>query len=149
MMATLSARAPRRLSAPLVLMLPALLFGLLVTLQWRTQLERSELTVRYNAPLLDAAKSLQNEQDALRAQLADLRTQLDDIQRGAASQTTSSRDLQARIDELRAAAGLTERTGDPLHVEARLPAPSGASLARRSWSTPRMRATPRRTPSAK
>ncbi len=112
MMATLSARAPRRLSAPLVLMLPALLFGLLVTLQWRTQLERSELTVRYNAPLLDAAKSLQNEQDALRAQLADLRTQLDDIQRGAASQTTSSRDLQARIEELRAAAGLTERTGD-------------------------------------
>jgi uncharacterized protein YlxW (UPF0749 family) len=93
-------------------MLPALLFGLLVSLQWRTQQERSELTVRYNAPLLDAAKSLQNEQDGLKAQLADLRTQLDDIQRGAASQTTSSRDLQARIEELRSAAGLTERSGD-------------------------------------
>jgi uncharacterized protein YlxW (UPF0749 family) len=111
-MATLAARAPRRLSAPLVLMIPALLFGLLVSLQWRTQQERSELTVRYNAPLLDAAKSLQNEQDTLRAQLADLRTQLDDIQRGAASQSTASRDLQARIEELRTASGLTERTGD-------------------------------------
>src|SRR3954462_6773027 len=111
-MSTVAARAPRRFSAPLVLMLPALLFALLVSLQWRTQQERSELTVRYNAPLLDAAKSLQNEQDGLRAQLAQLRAQLDEIQRGAASQSTSSRDLQTQIDELRSAAGLTERTGD-------------------------------------
>jgi uncharacterized protein YlxW (UPF0749 family) len=111
-MATIAARAPRRFSAPLVLMIPALLFGLLVSLQWRTQQERSELTVRYNAPLLDAAKSLQNEQDTLKAQLADLRAQLDDIQRGSASQSSASRDLQAQIEELRAAAGLTERAGD-------------------------------------
>jgi uncharacterized protein YlxW (UPF0749 family) len=111
-MATLAGRAPRRLGAPAVLILPALLFGLLVTLQWRTQQERSELTVRYNAPLLDAANSLQNEQNTLKAQLADLRAQLDEIQRGAASQSTASRDLQARIDDLRSAAGLTERNGD-------------------------------------
>ncbi|HEY3218513.1 MAG TPA: DUF881 domain-containing protein [Candidatus Limnocylindria bacterium] len=111
-MATLAGAPSRRLSAPIVLIFPALFFGLLVSLQWRTQQERSELTVRYNAPLLDAAHSLQNEQNGLRAQLADLRAQLDDIQRGAASQTSASRDLQARIDELRAAAGLTERIGD-------------------------------------
>ncbi len=111
-MATLAGRAPRRLGAPLVLIFPALLFGLLVSLQWRTQQERSELTVRYNAPLLDAANSLQNEQNTLKAQLADLRAQLDAIQVGAASQSTASRDLQARIEELRSAAGLTERTGD-------------------------------------
>jgi len=111
-MATLAGRAPRRLSAPVVLIFPALLFGLLVSLQWRTQQERSELTVRYNAPLLDAASSLQNEQNTLKGQLAGLRAQLDDIQNGAASQSTASRDLQARIEELRAAAGLTERTGD-------------------------------------
>jgi uncharacterized protein YlxW (UPF0749 family) len=111
-MATLTARPPRRFSAPLVLILPAMLFGLLVSLQWRTQQERSELTVRYNAPLLDAAKSLQTEQDQLKAQLASLRAQLDAIQQGAASQTTASRDLQSRIEELRAAAGLTARTGD-------------------------------------
>ena len=115
-MASLTAPAPRRLSVPLVLMLPALLFGLIVTLQWRTQSERSELTVRYNAPLLDAANSLQNEQNSLKAQLAVLRAQLDDIQKGAASQSTTSRDLQARIDELSAAAGLTERTGDGVVV---------------------------------
>ncbi len=111
-MATLAGRAPRRLGAPLVLIFPAVLFGLLVSLQWRTQQERSELTVRYNAPLLDAANSLQKEQNTLKAQLADLRAQLDAIQVGAASQSTASRDLQARIEELRSAAGLTERTGD-------------------------------------
>jgi uncharacterized protein YlxW (UPF0749 family) len=115
-MATLAGRAPRRISAPAVLIFPALLFGLLVSLQWRTQLERSELTVRYNAPLLDAASSLQKEQNTLKAQLADLRAQLDEIQRGAASQSTASRDLQARVEELRVAAGLTERTGDGVFI---------------------------------
>lgn len=97
-------------------MLPALLFGLLVTLQWRTQQDRSELTLRYNAPLVDTASSLRDEQDALKAQLAQLRAQLDEIQRGAATQSTASRDLQTRIEELRSAAGLTERTGDGVVV---------------------------------
>ena len=92
-MATIAARPPRRLGAPLVLVIPALLFGLIVTVQWRTQAERSELTVRYNAPLLDAANSLQNEQNSLKAQLADLRAQLEQIQQGAASQSTVSRVL--------------------------------------------------------
>src|SRR5712691_10974813 len=115
-MATLAGRAPRRLGAPLVLIFPALLFGLLVSLHWRTQQERSELTVRYNAPLLDAANSLQNEQNTLKAQLAELRAQFDEIQRGAATQSTASRDLQARIEELSSAAGLTERTGDGVLV---------------------------------
>src|SRR5438132_1869479 len=115
-MATIAARPPRRLGAPLVLVIPALLFGLIVTVQWRTQQERSELTVRYNAPLLDAANSLQNEQNALKGQLADLRKQLDDIQKGAASQSTTSRDLQSRIEELRSAAGLTEKSGDGVTI---------------------------------
>ena len=115
-MASLTAPTPRRVSVPLVLLVPALLFGLIVTIQWRTQSERSELTVRYNAPLLDAANSLQNEQNTLKAQLAGLRAQLDDIQKGAASQSTTSRDLQARVEELRAAAGLTENGGDGVVV---------------------------------
>ena len=115
-MVTRTGRAPRRLSAPIVLILPALLFGLLVSLQWRTQQERSELTVRYNAPLLDAANSLQNEQNVLKAQLADLRRQLEDIQTGAASQSTASRDLQSRLEELRSAAGLTQRSGDGVTI---------------------------------
>ena len=132
---TITARTPRGLSAPVALILPALLFGLLVTLQWRTQQERSELTVRYNAPLLDAASSLQNEQNSLKAQLADLRTQLDDIQKGAASQSTASKDLQDQIEELRSAGGLVELTGDGVLVtldDARGTSPSQASNVEKS-----------------
>lgn len=137
LMAAITTRAPRGLSAPIALILPALLFGLLVTMQWRTQQERSELTVRYNAPLLDAANSLQNEQNSLKAQLADLRTQLDDIQKGAATQSTASKDLQDQIEELRAAAGLTEVTGDGVLVtldDARGTSPSQASNVEKSIS---------------
>ena len=72
-MGAVSVEQKRRLQRQLVLLVPALLFGLLVSLQWRTQSERSELTVRYNAPLTDAASALQNEQNGLKAQLTDLR----------------------------------------------------------------------------
>ena len=105
-----------RLSHSLVLLLPAVLFGLLVSVQWRTQSERNELTVRYNTPLLDAAKTLQKEQDALKLQLAGLRAELDQIQASASTQSDAARELQARIDELKTVAGLTERTGDGVIV---------------------------------
>jgi uncharacterized protein YlxW (UPF0749 family) len=101
-----------RLAHSLVLLLPAVLFGLLVSVQWRTQAERNSLTVRYNTPLLDAAKTLQNEQTALKAQLADLRAELDQIQNSASTQSDAAKDLQARIDALKIVAGLNERTGD-------------------------------------
>jgi uncharacterized protein YlxW (UPF0749 family) len=96
----------------LVLLLPALLFGLLVSVQWRTQSERNELTVRYNTPLLDAAKTLQNEQNTLKIQLAELRAELDRIQTNASTQSDASKELQARLDDLKTLAGLNERAGD-------------------------------------
>lgn len=105
-----------RLAHSLVLLLPAVLFGLLVSVQWRTQAERNELTVRYNTPLLDAASTLQNEQNALKAQLAALRAELDRIQANASTQSDAAKDLQARIDSLKAVAGLNERSGDGVEV---------------------------------
>ena len=101
-----------RLTHSLVLLVPAVLFGLLVSVQWRTQSERNELTVRYNTPLLDAAKTLQNEQTALKVELTKLRAELDQIQTSASTQSDAGKDLQARIDELKKVAGLNERTGD-------------------------------------
>ncbi|HKY50146.1 MAG TPA: DUF881 domain-containing protein [Candidatus Limnocylindria bacterium] len=105
-----------RLTHSLVLLLPAVLFGLLVSVQWRTQAERNELTVRYNTPLLDAASTLQNEQNSLKAQLAELRAELDRIQANASTQSDAAKDLQARIDSLKAVAGLNDRTGDGVEV---------------------------------
>jgi len=102
----------QNLANGLALLIPALLFGFLVSAQWQTQLERSQLAVRYNAPLTEAARSLQDEQNTLKAQLADLRKQLDKIQANASTQTDATRSLQARIDDLKARAGLTAVTGD-------------------------------------
>ena len=105
-----------RLTHSLVLLLPAVLFGLLVSVQWRTQAERNELTVRYNTPLLDAAKTLQNEQSALKVTLAELRAQLDQIQTSASTQSDAAKDLQSRIDGLKTVAGLNERSGDGVEI---------------------------------
>ena len=105
-----------RLTHSLVLLLPAVLFGLLVSVQWRTQAERNELTVRYNTPLLDAAKTLQNEQNALKVTLAELRTELDRIQTSASTQSDAAKDLQSRIDGLKTVAGLNERAGDGVEI---------------------------------
>jgi uncharacterized protein YlxW (UPF0749 family) len=114
---TAAASADRtRLAHSLVLLLPAVLFGLLVSVQWRTQADRNELTVRYNTPLLDAAKTLQNEQATLKSQLADLRAELDQIQASASTQSDAAKDLQARIDALKLVAGLNERTGDGVTI---------------------------------
>jgi uncharacterized protein YlxW (UPF0749 family) len=117
-----------RLAHSLVLLLPAVLFGLLVSVQWRTQSERNELTVRYNTPLLDAAKTLQNEQNALKVDLAHLRADLDQIQANASTQSGSAKDLQARIDELKQIAGLSERSGDGVVIT--LDDARGASAAK-------------------
>lgn len=101
----------------LALLVPALLFGFLLAAQWQTQVERSQLAVRHNAPLTDAARSLQAEQSALKTQLAELRAQLDLIQANASTQSGTTRELQARIDELKSRAGLTAVAGDGVVVD--------------------------------
>ena len=116
-MSLVAAQIPGRVQRSLVLLVPAVLFGLLVTLQWRTQAERSELSVRYNAPLIDAASALQNEQNELKTQLAQLRARLDEIQRNASSQSGAAKELQLQLDELKASAGLTPESGDGVVVQ--------------------------------
>jgi len=112
-----AAQPPKKLQHSLVLLVPAVLFGLLVTLQWRTQAERSELSVRYNAPLIDAASALQKEQNELKTQLAQLRARLDEIQRNASTQSGAAKELQTQLDELKASAGLTPESGDGVVVQ--------------------------------
>ena len=94
-----------------------MLFGFLVTAQWQGQQERSQVAVRYNAPLTDAALLFQNEQNDLKRQLQDLRAQLDQIQASAASQSGAAGELEKRIAELKAQAGLTAMTGDGVVVQ--------------------------------
>jgi uncharacterized protein YlxW (UPF0749 family) len=107
----------QRLQHAFALLIPAVLFGFLVTAQWQGQQGRSQIAVRYNTPLTDAAFALQKEQNDLKAQLQELRVQLDQIQANAATQGGSARELQTRITELRAQAGLTALAGDGVMVQ--------------------------------
>jgi len=106
-----------RLQHSLALLVPALLFGFLVAAQWQTQRERSQLAVRYNAPLTDAAQALQKEQSSLKAQLADLRAQLDTLQSSTSTQSGAAKELQAQIDQLKTRAGLTAVAGDGVVIQ--------------------------------
>ena len=106
-----------RLKHALALLLPATLFGFLVAAQWQGEQERSQLAVRYNAPLTDAAFALQKEQDSLKAQLKDLRDRLDEIQGNASTQSGAATELQRQIADLKTGAGLTALTGDGVFVQ--------------------------------
>jgi uncharacterized protein YlxW (UPF0749 family) len=107
----------QRLQHAFALLIPAVLFGFLVTSQWQGQQERSTIAVRYNAPLTDAAFALQKEQNDLKVQLQDLRAQLDQIQSNAASQSGAAGELEKRLGELKAQGGLSPVSGDGVMVQ--------------------------------
>ncbi len=107
----------QRLQHAVALLIPAVLFGFLVSAQWQGQQERSSIAVRYNAPLTDAAFALQKEQNDLKAQLQDLRAQLDRIQSSAASQSGAAGELGKQLNDLKAQAGLSPLSGDGVTVQ--------------------------------
>lgn len=109
----------------LVLLIPALLLGLLVGVQWQTQAGRSAIAARYSVELAEAATDMQREQDALKVQLTDLRTRLDDIQGQASTLDTRTAALQREVEQLKVAAGLTPLSGAGIVLrldDGRLPA---------------------------
>src|SRR5437870_4106478 len=115
----------------LIFFLPTLLLGILVGVQWQSQATRSPIASRYSADLADAANAMQHDGDQLRAQVAELRVQLDRIQEQAATLDGRSAALQRQVDELKTASGLTPATGTGVTVtldDGRLP----ASAPRRS-----------------
>lgn len=96
-----------------MLLVPAILFGLLVAAQWGTfaSAVRDDIGIRYVEPLNVSVAGLQTQQDELKAELAALRTELEALQRTAATQTGATQGLQARLDQLRSLSGLTAVKG--------------------------------------
>lgn len=118
----------RALQKGFVLLVPAILFGLLVAAQWGTfaSAVREDVNIRYVEPLNSSVGGLQTQQEELKAQLAALRTELEDLQRTAASQTGAAQGLQTRLDELRGLAGLTPARGPGVVVTLdAVPTPAG------------------------
>ena len=108
----------RAMQKGLALMLPAVLFGFLVATQWATFALPGiqDVGIRYIDPLSGTVTRLQEEQTTLKAQLTDIRTKLDEVQRTAAAQSGAVKELQVRIDDLKASAGLTEVRGEGVVV---------------------------------
>jgi uncharacterized protein YlxW (UPF0749 family) len=94
-----------------ILFLSTLLFGLAVGIQMQTQATRSPISSRYSADLAESATAMQREQDDLKAQVGDLRAQLDVVQAQAATQNDRTAALTKQILELRASSGLTPLSG--------------------------------------
>lgn len=108
-----------------VLVIPTLLLGLLIGIQWQSNATRSPITSRYSADLAEAATEMQREQDSLRAEIATLRGRLDEIQERTARIDARGASVKRDIDELRAAAGLVPATGPGIVLtldDGRLPA---------------------------
>ncbi len=109
---------------------PALLVGLIIGAQLQTQAGRTPATARYLVPLTESAAQLQADQADLKDQLARLRAQLDEIQRGAAAVDTRAAAVQADLVALRASAGLTPVDGPGVTItldDGRVPASSPVS----------------------
>ncbi len=108
----------RDLQKGLALMLPALLFGFLVAAQWSTLAAPGthDVAIRYIDPLSTTVDRMQDEQAALKTQLAEVRNKLDEVQRAASRQSGAAKDLQARIDDLKQSAGLSEARGEGVVV---------------------------------
>lgn len=120
----------------LALLVPAILFGFLVAAQWTTFAGPRDVTIRYVEPLNTTVTGLQEEQDSLKAQLADLRARLDDLQRTAAAQSGVTKDLQGRIDELRALSGITAVSGEGVLVRLAVARPVAAGQERPACLAP-------------
>lgn len=108
----------RALQKGFALTVPALLFGFLVAAQWSTLANPAsqDVGIRYIDPLSGTVTRLQDEQTTLKTQLTDVRGKLDEVQRAASTQSGAVKDLQARIDDLKASAGLTEARGEGVVV---------------------------------
>jgi len=118
----------------LALLVPALLFGFLVTAQWTTFAGPAprDVAIRYVDPQTTAVADLQREQTELKSEIASLRDRLDEAQRRGATQVGISSDLRSRIADLRADSGLTALTGEGLMATLDAPSPSGSAATDRT-----------------
>ncbi len=105
--------------------LAAVLLGTALAGQWRSFESRPTYGTRYSLPLSDAVREMQKEQEQLKAQLAELRAELDAVQARSASLGGEAADLKRQIDALAPQAGLVALAGPGITVtldDAKLPA---------------------------
>ena len=110
-MTTIGARIRAIPSWQVTLGFALLALGFLIAAQWAAEGPRIRYTTQERSTLAETATVLQSQQAGLKSRIVDLRKQIHDIEQQGAGSAAVIKDLNARLDEARIAAGLIPLTG--------------------------------------
>ena len=105
-MTTLGARIRAIPTWQVTLGIALLAMGFLIAAQLAAEGPRVRYTTQERSPLVETALALQQRQKELRARIAELRKDIQDIEQQGAGSAAVVKDLNTRLDEARIAAGL-------------------------------------------
>ena len=91
--------------------------GFLIAAQLASEGPRIRYTSQERTPLVDTALDLQAQQDGLKQQLLELRSDIEDLEAAGQGGATVTQDLNRRLEEARIAAGLVAVTGPGLVIQ--------------------------------
>ena len=131
-MTTLVARVRALPSWQVTLAVALLALGFLIAAQLRSEGPLVRYTTQERSPLVETARGLQADQDHLKAQIADLDTQIRSLQQEGVGSSQLAADLDRRLEQAREAAGLVayEGTGIVLQLtDSTAPPPQGGNQA--------------------
>jgi uncharacterized protein YlxW (UPF0749 family) len=110
-MTTLGARIRAIPSWQVTLGFALLALGFLIAAQLAAEGPRIRYTTQERSTLAETAQALQTQQASLKARIVALRKQIQDIEQQGTGSAAALKDLNARLDEARIAAGLIPLTG--------------------------------------
>ena len=113
-MSALLARLRRLPTVQVTLAVALLVLGFFVAAQVAGEKPRSQYTTQERAPLIDSALRLQSSQEALKAQIVDLRRRIGELEAQDPGAAESLRQLYADLENARLAAGLIAISGPGL-----------------------------------
>jgi len=114
---TLGARIRAIPSWQITLGVALLALGFLIAAQLSAEGPRVRYTTQERSPLVETTLALQKQQADLKAQIVELRKEIQDTEQTGAGSAAVIRDLNARLDEARNAAGLIALTGTGIVIK--------------------------------
>ncbi len=109
-----------------------LTLGFLIAAQLRSQAPTTSYSSNERAPLIQTARGLQDRQNTLKAQILDLRTKIQDAEKGSQGNEASVRELNTELQQARIAAGLVALSGPGIVLQLQdstNPVPPGGNQA--------------------
>jgi uncharacterized protein YlxW (UPF0749 family) len=94
-----------------------LALGFLIAAQAASEGPRVRYTTQERTPLVETANQLQTQQDGLKAQILELRSKIQDVEGQGEGSADLVRQLNARLEQARIAAGLIALTGTGIVIQ--------------------------------